>query len=67
MIAIKYYTHHIFQESSLGEWKDGRLHEVFYKSVVKQDSPLVVECLSYGADPNRHFPIVRYLFAFPKT
>ena len=49
-----------FQQPSLSEWKDSRLHEVFYKSVVKQDTPLVVECLSYGADPNRHFPIVSW-------
>ena len=40
------------------KWKDSHLHELFYKSVVKQDKELVVDCLSHGANVNRHFPIV---------
>ena len=52
------------ESTNLVEWKDARLHEVFYKSVVKQDTLLVVDCLSYGADINRHFPIVSCFIKF---
>ena len=48
-----------FQDIALEIWKSERIHEILYRSVVKNDIGVVVECISHGASINQHFQIVR--------